>query len=257
MDYKYYFNFLFLMTKKEFVARYKNAFLGFLWAFFNPLLQMLIMGVVFQNFINIKTGTNNYFLYIFPGLLVWNFFSSSINKATSSLVWQRNLIQKAKFPREIIPISIILSNFFNFIISLTLLITFLVATGNIVLTLSKIGTLIVCFLWILSLTIGFSLLTSSLNVQFRDIGFLTQPMIMLWFYGSPIIYSLNSIPQKFMILFQINPLTTEIELMKNSLINTSLPNSNIIIANLLISLLIISLGITIFKSKSKNFSDWL
>lgn len=131
MNKKDYFNFLWLMTEKEIKARYKNAFFGFLWILFNPLLQMIIMGIVFQNFIKIPTNSNNYFLFIFPGLLVWNFFSLSINKATSSLVWQRNLIQKAKFPRETIPISIILSNFFNFLISLVLLTIFLLVTNNI------------------------------------------------------------------------------------------------------------------------------
>ncbi len=257
MTSKDYLNFLLLMTEKEIKARYKNAVLGFLWIFLNPLLQMLIIGIVFQNFVKINTGVNNYFLFIFPGLLIWNFFSLSINKATSSIVWQRNLIQKAKFPREIIPISIILSIFFNFLISLILLVIFLLAAGQICLTIPKITNLVLGSTWLLGLTIGFSLFTSALNVRYRDISFFTQAAMILWFYGSPIIYPLSSIPSKYLIFFKINPITTALLIIRKSLINTKLPNIEVIFANLTVTILVISFGIIVFKLKSKNFADWL
>src|SRR4030065_2213260 len=110
-----YLNFILAMTEKEIKARYKNVALGFLWMFINPLLQMLIMGSIFSLFI--INPPPNYFLFLFIGLLSWNFFSYSITKATTSIVYERTLIQKAKFPREAIPLSIVLSTFFHLLIS--------------------------------------------------------------------------------------------------------------------------------------------
>src|SRR3972149_9344389 len=94
------------MTEKEFKVRYKRTVFGFLWVLINPILQMLVIGFVFRYFI--KDPIPNYFLYLIVGLLVWNFFTLSFQKATSSIVNERALIKKANFPREVIPLSIIL-----------------------------------------------------------------------------------------------------------------------------------------------------
>src|SRR3989337_4058776 len=97
-----YFDFLWEMTEKEIKARYKRAIFGFLWVILNPVLQMIIIGVIFSYFIKIP----NYFLFLFTGLLPWQFFSLSLTKATPSIVYERSLLQKARFPIEAIPISI-------------------------------------------------------------------------------------------------------------------------------------------------------
>src|SRR3989337_4369260 len=97
------------MTEKELRARYKHTVFGFFWLVANPLLQMLVIGFVFTFFM--KEPITNYYYYLFIGLLVWNFFSLSLTKATPSIVWERSLIKKAKFQHSIIPLSIILSNF--------------------------------------------------------------------------------------------------------------------------------------------------
>src|SRR5437870_5185655 len=102
------------MTKKELVARYKHTVFGFLWIILNPLLQMIVIGFVFT-FIT-KETIHNYFYSLFLGLLVWNFFSLSLTKSIPSIVYERSLIKKAAFPKEVIPLSIILSNFFHFIL---------------------------------------------------------------------------------------------------------------------------------------------
>ena len=121
IGFKNYFDFLWAMTEKEIKVRYKRAMFGFFWIILNPLLQMLIIGLIFSFFIKIP----NYFLFLFSGLLLWQFFSLSVSKTTPSFIYERSLLQKAKFPKEAIPISIIISNFFNLLISLILLLSFL------------------------------------------------------------------------------------------------------------------------------------
>jgi lipopolysaccharide transport system permease protein len=245
------------MTRNDIKARYKNAFFGFLWIFLNPLLQMLIIGFIFQNFIKIISA--NYFIFLFIGLLVWNFFSSSLLKATPSFVFERNLIQKSKFPKSTIPLSIIFSNFFHFIISLFLLIIFLFFTNQLSLfsSLDKMGFFFGSLAWIFTFTVSFSFLTSSLNVKYRDINFFVQALIILWFYATPIIYSLQILPKEYLSFFQLNPLVYPLEMLRFSLISSLLPEAKILLTNILISLLISVLGIFIFRKEGKNFSDWL
>ena len=127
---KRWLEFLWAMTKKEIKARYKVATLGFLWIILNPILQMTAIGFIFQFFVPIRV--NNYFLFLFSGLLLWNFFSYSVSKNVSKIVNERMLIKKAKFPRQSIIISIVLSNLFHTIIFLPIftLIVFLFGELN-------------------------------------------------------------------------------------------------------------------------------
>lgn len=245
------------MTEKEIKARYKNAVLGFLWIFLNPLFQMLIIGFIFQNFIKIPIA--NYFLFLFTGLLPWNFFSYSLTKATPAIVYERALIKKAKFPREAIPLSIVFSNFFHFLVSLLLLLAFLVFTHQLLLFSSFPNVLAFLFslFWLLTFTSGFSLLTSALNVKYRDVNFFVQALVILWFYATPVIYSLQILPQKYSSIFQLNPIAYPFELFRYSLINSPLPPKEIFFLNLTISFIVVTLGVLIFKKSSKTFSDWL
>lgn len=257
MSLKNYLNFLLVMTEKEIKARYKSAVLGFLWILLNPLFQMLVIGFIFRNFI--KIPVTNYFLFLFTGLLPWNFFSYSLTKTTPSIVWERSLIQKAKFPREAIPLSIVFSNFFHFLVSLAILLVFLAATHQLTLFSSfmRIFFFLASLLWLLAFTSGASLLTSALNVKYRDVNFFVQALMILWFYATPVIYSLQILPKNYLPLFQLNPITYPFEMLRTALIVTALPPTNVLITNLAVSFLIVLLGIFIFRKENKSFSDWL
>jgi len=239
------------MTEKEIKARYKRAVFGFLWVILNPVLQMLIIGLIFSFFIKIP----NYFLFLFTGLLPWTFFSMSLSKATPSIVYERTLLQKAKFPIEAIPISIILSNFLHMVVSLLLLILLLFFINKLVFL--QILIIIPTLTWLLALTIGISLLTATLQVRFRDINFFIQTLLILWFYATPILYNLSLIPSRLHFLFALNPLTSIFELFHFSLLNQGVINYQLMITNLSISVVIILLGIAAFKSYHRNFIDWL
>ncbi len=248
---KYYFDFLWTMTEKEIKARYKRAVFGFLWVILNPLLQMIIIGAIFSFFIKIP----NYFLFLFPGLLLWQFFSLSLSKTTPSIVYERALLQKAKFPIEAIPISIILANFFNMIVSLILLFIILIFLQKIIFP--RVLLLVPSLIWLLAFTIGLSLLTASLNVKYRDINFFVQTLLILWFYATPILYNLSLIPSRLHLLFGLNPLTSIFGLMQVSLLNQGTLNYQLIITNLIISAIVVLAGVFVFRKEHKYFVDWL
>ena len=241
------------MTEKELRARYKNTFFGFLWIVVNPLLQMLVIGFIFRLFI--KEPIKNYYLYLLVGLLVWNFFSLSLTKATSSIVNERALIKKAKFPREVIPLSIILSNFIHLFIALLLLIVPILFLGT--LSITSFPHLILGFLLLITFTVGLALFTTALNVRFRDVNFFVQAVLILWFYATPIVYSINVVPRNLIWLWRINPLTSVMQLFQNALVSAPPPGPAMLLVNTTIILFVVILGIRLFGSESKNFDDWV
>lgn len=248
---KQYLDFLWAMTVKEIKARYKNATFGFFWILLNPVFQMVIIGVVFSFFIDIP----NYYLFLFSGLLPWMFFNLSLSKATPSFVYERRLLQKGRFPIEAIPVSIILSNFIHMLISLILLFVLLVFLGLV--NFPSIFLLLPALLWLFVFTVGISLLTSTLNVRFRDMNFFVKTALTLWFYATPVIYHLGLIPETLNTIFYLNPLSSVFELFHISLVGEGTIDGNMIIVNLVLSLLFVALGILVFKKEREYFVDWL
>jgi lipopolysaccharide transport system permease protein len=250
---RHFYELLWGMTKRELVARYKNTFFGFLWVVINPLMQMAVIGFIFKFFIN--EPVKNYYLYLLIGLLVWNFFSISLSKATPSVVNERNLIKKAKFPREVIPISIILSNFTHLIIAFTLLLMPVIASG-----VFHLGNLIRFFeggLLLLSFSMGLTLFTSALNVRFRDVNFFVQAILTIWFYATPIIYSIEVIPTHLIWIWRLNPMTSVVQLFQNAFISAPAPGPAMLLSNSAISIFMLIYGAWIFKKESRDFDDWV
>jgi len=239
------------LTVKEFKARYKHAALGFLWIILNPLFQMIVIGTIFSYFVKIP----NYYLFLFTNLLPWSFFSTSLNKVTPSFVNERSLLQKSKFFRGAIPISIIFSNFVHLLISIFLLALFLIFTAQF----SVVSFLVIipALAWLLIFTIGFSFLSSSLNVRFRDINFFVQSFLILWFYATPILYNFSLVPQKLILFFSFNPLASILELFRFAVFEKADFNSLIVIGNILISIVIVLLGIRVYRKQHPYFVDWL
>ncbi len=251
----HFINLLLALTQKEIKARYKHAVLGFLWIFINPLIQMVVMGFVFS--LIFKFGIKDYYLFLFTGLLPWNFFSLSLTKATPRIVWDRNLIQKSKFPREVIPLSVVLSHFFHFAISWTMLIVFLLISGKWqFFTLSALSCQLAAILLLLIFTSGLSLITSALTVFYRDINFVVQMGIMLWFYATPIIYPFSAIPKSYQMIFYLNPLLTVFSWLQKPITVINLPPL-IIFIHVFIILLTLLFGWVFFRKKAKYFTDWL
>lgn len=241
------------MTEKELQARYKNTVFGFLWLVINPLIQMVVIGFIFTLFI--RDPVENYYFHLFTGLITWNFFSISFTKTTPSIVFERTLIKKAAFPRAVIPISIILSNLINYCVALLIFLIPVSFLGKF--TLLSPVYFLAGFSMLACFTIGICMLTTALNVRYRDVNFFIQAILIVWFYATPIIYSLSQIPKNLLWLWRINPLTSIIQLMQHALIGSSLPGLGMLASNLGTILIVTLLGFVIFHHESKNFDDWV
>jgi lipopolysaccharide transport system permease protein len=245
--------FVLMMTEKEIKSRYKMAIFGFLWILLNPLLQMLVMGFIFQFFVPVKV--NNYFEFLFPGLLAWNFFSYTVIKNTPMYINERALIQKAKFPREAIVLSVVLSNLFNFMIALIMFVLWeALVVGE--LHWWRWWLLPGIMVWLTLLTSGLSLLFSSLNVKWRDVNFGVQALMPLWFYATPVVYSLELLPRWLNRWIYLNPMTAIVEMLRWTTLGMPIEWSAVAIS-LISTLAVLVIGVVVFKKESPFFDDWL
>ena len=197
------------LVARELKARYRGSFLGFLWTFANPLLLLGIYTFVFTVVMpgaRIGTRLEPYALFLLCGILPWTWFQASVLESCTVLVAGGNLIRKVLFPAEILPIVTVLTGLVNFAFSLLILAGFLVYYA-IPVNAGELAWLPVIVLVQLTFTLGLSLLLSSLTVHFRDLRDLVGNLMTLWFWGTPIIYSIAQAPERFQRLLAWNPLT--------------------------------------------------
>jgi ABC-type polysaccharide/polyol phosphate export permease len=196
------------LVARELKARYRGSVLGFLWSFINPLLLLSIYTFVFTVILpNRNPVAQPFALFMFCGILPWNWFSSSLMEASGSLVSGGNLIKKVLFPAEILPLVSVLANMVHFFLGLLILIVFLVAYQRwpdpVGLAWFPVAVLVQ-----LIFTSGLALFLSALTVHYRDIRDLLQNLLMFWFFATPIIVPWqdeNVLAYKW--LFDLNPFT--------------------------------------------------
>lgn len=239
-------------VQKEIRGKYKGSFLGILWSFINPLLQVLVYALVFP-FI-MKNTQENYVVFLIVGILPWTWFVSSISQGTSCILANAGIIKKVYFPREILPISVVTSGLVNFLISCIIIIIFLLFSG-IGFSINLIFVpIIIVIQYIISL--GILLITSAINVYVRDAEYIINFLVNMLFYATPILYSpeiFANTPINF--IFKLNPLSVIITAYRDIIFYKNLPNFVSIASVFIFSLLILMIGILIFRKLEKGFAE--
>lgn len=231
------------MALKQLKAKYSGSILGISWAIINPLLIMLAITFVFT--VIFKTEIKNFALFVLSGIFPWMFFSSALSDATFSILNQQNILHQFNFPREIIPLSSILSNFLNFLVGwLIIYPLFLFFNPKII---SLLPLLIIVLLLNLFFVCGLGLALSVLNVFFRDIGQLLGVLLMFWFWVTPIFYSVDMIPGRFRWVCNLNPMTPYVVFYRNIVFLGHLPNLSIFAGIFLWAFVSLILGLSVFS----------
>lgn len=172
------------LTKKEVKVRYKGSFLGIAWSLVTPLLMTAIFTTVFAAFLRIPVV--DFATFFLAGFLIWQFHANSVQSSVGAIVSNGSLIKKVYFPREVLPISLVLSQAFHLVIALVVVSPlFFFMRGNIA---WQLPALVPGIVLLVMFGTGVSMLFAALNVSFRDLQELTQVIFMAWFYGTPIIY---------------------------------------------------------------------
>lgn len=239
--------------KKEIRGKYKNSFLGVLWSFLNPLLQIAVYALVFP-FI-LKNTQENYVIFLCCGLIPWAFFSTTISRSAFTMVENGNIIKKVYFPREILPISVVTSETVNFLISTIIIIAFVIFGG---IGLSKyIMFYPVVLLAQYLLLIAISLIVSSISIYIRDLQHLIGVALQLLFYAAPIVYTPESIPEQFKWILKFNPMTYIISGYRNIFYNQTMVELRPLIILIVCSLVACAIGYVIFNKLQKGFAEQL
>ncbi len=190
------------LVARDLKTKYRGTVLGVFWSLLNPLLLMLVYTVLFSKIARLPIP--RYPVFLLAGLVPWNAFAQSLTNATTSVVDNAGIVRKVYFPLEILPISAVLSASVNFLISLVLLavlaLVFGVHLGLSLLLLPVLIALQIAF------TIGLGSLLAAGDVFFRDVQYFLGVLVLVWFFGTPVVYSLDLVPAGLRPLFEANPM---------------------------------------------------
>ena len=241
-------------TITDFKLRYSHSVLGYLWSLLNPLLMFGVLYFVFSIFIRFK-GIEHYQVYLLSGIMLWGFFSETTTAGMNSLYLKSSLINKVSFPRIVIPLSSVLANTITLLLNMIILIIFIAFSRVDVRYSAFYGILTIAELIVFSF--GVSLILSSVYLKFRDLLHFWRVFLQLGFWATPIIYPVDIVPQKYHILFRINPMARLIHNFRMVVIMGELPGWGNIIYNFSITIIIYIIGLFIFQRRQRYFAEWL
>ncbi len=239
--------------KKEVRGKYKGSWLGVLWTFLNPLLMLAVYAFVFPYIL--RVNVENYTIFMIVALIPWNFFTTAVQSGSGCVVANGAILKKVYFPREIIPISITISQLVNFLITCLIMFACIVFSGvgfSIHILLLPILILIEFIL-----ILGINFILSAITVFVHDVDHFVSVALTLGFYATPIVYLSTMLPVKFQWAMTVNPMAVLVEAYRTVLYNHQYPSFIALIIWGVLSLLILILGYLIFKKLEKSFVEEL
>lgn len=244
--------FLFLVWR-DIKTRYAQSILGIGWAVIQPVFSMIVFTIVFGNLAKVNSEGVPYAIFSYTALVPWTFFSTSLTSASGSLISSKNLITKVYFPRLIIPISPVLGKMIDFGISFLILLGLMVWFG----VTPTIWILMVpVFILLMMLTsAGVGMWLTALSIQYRDVRYGANFFIQLLMYASPVIYATSSIPEKYQILYALNPMVGVIEGFRASLLGTRPMPWELLGVGALMAVAFFLSGALYFRSMERYFAD--
>jgi lipopolysaccharide transport system permease protein len=244
---------MFFMIWRDIKVRYKQTILGVAWAILQPFVQMIIFSLIFGSLAKLDSDGIPYPIFTYSALVPWSFFASGLNTATTSLVTNSNMIKKIYFPRLTLPISSILSGVVDFLVAFSIVFV-LMFVYNVPLTWRL---LLLPFLFLLAFitSLGVSLWLAPLNVQFRDVRYVTPFMVQMWMWLTPVAYSSSNLPEPFNQLYALNPMAGVVEGFRWALAGADTQPGLMVLASALISILLLISGLIYFRRMEFTFAD--
>ncbi len=254
-----YRHFLSSLVRREFLLNYQQTILGPFWLIFPPLATLVTYILVFNKIVGISTGAIPPVLFYFSGIVLWNFFSDCWGGTSTTFKDNAHLFSKVYFPRIIIPVSVTCTHFLRFLLQFVFLlcmICFYVFFGDFKITFSP-------WLWMLPVSIicvgltglGMGLLFSVLTAKYRDISNLVSLGVRLLMFVTPVIYPLTSIPQKWRVLVEINPLTTFFEIFRLGLLGEGTINVPMLLYSIIFTIVVSFGSLMIFNKQGDKLID--
>jgi lipopolysaccharide transport system permease protein len=248
-----YFELLMNLTRREVKGRYSQSLFGAGWAIAQPLATMAVFTLVFARLAQMPSGGAPYPLFAYAALVPWFFFSNSVMSGTMSLITYRNIVTKTYFPREIVPLAQVGSRLVDLGASSSLFVILMIYYG---VGVGPWGALVPLFLALLLMfTLGVTLITSSLNVFYRDVNPVVQIGLQLWLYLTPVAYPLSAVSPRYRPFFLLNPLAGVVEGLRSVLVFGREPEWAVVGISAALIVAIFAVGAVLFKRTDKYFAD--
>jgi lipopolysaccharide transport system permease protein len=234
-------------------VRYKQSLIGITWAILQPLATMVVFTLIFGKFAKFPAQGQHYQVFVYSGLLPWLLFATALAQISGSVLLNRQLVQKVYFPRLILPISGVLvpaiDFFFSSLVLAGIMVWYHIGVGWNVL-------LAPVFLLILAFTaLGVGAVFATVNVRFRDVPYVIPFLVQIWLYLSPVIYPSNAIPQKWQVLFSLNPIVAAITGFRWAVLGTPAPTAMDITLGLATLSVMVLVGFRVYRSGESRFAD--
>lgn len=245
---------IYSLVRQELRSKYKGSVLGFFWTFLNPLLQLVVYTFVFSALM--KNNIEDYYLFLFVAFVPWLFFSSSVTGGARAILDKKELVKKIYFPRQVLPIAYVTSAFINMVLS------FVVVFGALILSRRGIALIPLLYLPLVMLleyifALGITMLVSALTVYLRDLEYILNILVMAWMYMTPIMYSETMVPQKYLIIFNLNPMSNIIQMYRKILYYKEAPAIENMLQSLGIGIIFLVIGNIMFATIQKRFVEEL
>ena len=240
------------LIRRDLRGRYKGSALGFAWTFLNPLLQLGVYTVVFS--IIMRAGIEDYYLFLFVALIPWLFFSTSVSAGASCVMAQKELVKKIYFPREVLPIAHVTCQLVNMLLS------FVVVFAVLLLSCKGISLQALLYLPIVIvaeyfLAISITMIVSAVTVYLRDLEHVLVILTMAWQFLTPVMYSIDMVPEELRSIFNINPMTPIIVAYRDILYYKRLPEIGNLLYGFVLSTILLVIGWLVFGRLKKHFAE--
>lgn len=239
------------IVNKDLRTRYRGSFLGFLWTFLNPLMQLVIYSLIFPYLLRFQI--ENYAMFMFVCLVPWIYFNTTAVGSCSLIINNSNLVTKIYFPRIILPISFTMSAFINMLLSYLIVIPMLLLFGISITW--NILWLIPVFLIETLICLGISMFFSAVNVYFRDVEHILGILIMGLYFFTPILYSLDIFGQNMLPYFEMNPLTNIMLAIRDAALYGKAPDIISLRYPLIFGIAALAVGYATFQRLQRKFAE--
>lgn len=255
---KNYKDLIFLLVKRTFVAQYKQTILGPLWAIIQPLLTTVVFTVVFSGIAKISTDSVPAFVFYMSGNVIWSYFSHTLTATSSTFTANSAILSKVYFPRLVMPISSAISNLISFGIQFVMFLAFwlyYLITTDLIKPNWYLCMLPLLVLEVAAIGLGCGIIISALTTKYRDLTHLVSFGVSLWMYATPIAYTIENVPEKWVFLFRLNPMTPIIEIVRYAFFGSGECPVKYLLVSVGITLITLLFGIILFSKIEKNFVD--
>ncbi len=242
------------LIQRDLRGRYKGSMLGFAWTFLNPFLQLVVYTIVFSTIM--RAGIEDYYLFLFVALIPWIFFSASLTGGASCIWSQKEMVKKIYFPREVLPIAHVTCQLVNMLLSFIVVFAVLLISGkgiNIYVIAYLIPVMLVEYL----LALGIAFVSSSLTVYFRDLEHILVVIAMAWQFLTPVMYSVDQVPEQMRVFFMMNPMSSVIIAYRDILYYQQAPQLSTLFLAVFLGVVFLIGGWFLFGRLEKHFAEEL